>query len=69
MGTSDDDEVAAGRDAANEQILEIDGFEADSIDADHVDTTAHPHVPAYASLPARSYAIEDDGDGGWFTMG
>jgi hypothetical protein len=69
MGKSNATDVTAGQDATIEQILEIDGFEADSLHAGYVSTAAHDHVPVKTDVAGRDHPLEDaDGDG-WFTMG
>lgn len=68
MGVKSDPEVAAGGDSSREQLIEIDGFEVDSVDADHVATNLH-YYPTGSGEPnimrgGQEHAVNTTG---WFT--
>lgn len=66
MGTSNSVDVNSGLAPANNQVLEIDGFEVDSATPNTIGTNSHYYIPSHVSNGSANHSIDTTN---WFVMG
>jgi hypothetical protein len=66
-GTGAIEDVVAGKTPQRNGVMEIDGFEVDSVTYDRVSSTVHQHFPVVSQFPNRSHYTMDTTE--WFTWG